>query len=615
MSLSKFQNENTNITQNVFSLNEKPTSPITMRGCESILSKLENKVSNYNHKTFLSNNYSANKKNTTNFANINSNNSSAVYSPFVIKKTASKENSESNNSFFRNNNFELFQQRNHISNLNNSNNNNNNNNLTSIIFNNASDDEFDGEDQESAIDKILGGNHFSLFEIASSEHKKPALANFINNNSHFNNCNNISVNSFEAQATKSFFSPEISLNKGNFANHQTSQQTKFYTPSPNNYVKDRRLSDRFIPLNKGVNLIEKFELTKKTQINSESKKANLSNLDTSLNNLSLGNDSNRININNGNANDISNNQVNNSTNNLSNNNINNNSNNGSNANLNETFFANSNNGNLQNQFYSSLLQSNIFTFTANSENANPSSRGGPIINKNLLNQTNQNNSNLLNSNANAANNNENDNNRSIGNSRNGQAPHLNANRLNNNNLINNNNINESENSNLNFAKENQFANKVKSKLFEFKSEKLIKNKSVFVCENNLFNSLNPNKNLNFLNFSGDGKFGSGNENCNPNRKIPNKPYRVLDAPGLSDDFYLNLLDWSSQNTIAIGLENQVFLWCCKKTKAYKLFSYEESPGDSRSKMVTSLIWNPDGTELAVGNNYGQTEIWDGKNLI
>lgn len=29
------------------------------------------------------------------------------------------------------------------------------------------------------------------------------------------------------------------------------------------------------------------------------------------------------------------------------------------------------------------------------------------------------------------------------------------------------------------------------------------------------------------------------------RKIPLNPYRILDAPGLCDDFYLNLVDWSA----------------------------------------------------------------------
>lgn len=31
----------------------------------------------------------------------------------------------------------------------------------------------------------------------------------------------------------------------------------------------------------------------------------------------------------------------------------------------------------------------------------------------------------------------------------------------------------------------------------------------------------------------------------PTRKVPKLPFKVLDAPSLKDDFYLNLLDWSS----------------------------------------------------------------------
>jgi cell division cycle 20-like protein 1 (cofactor of APC complex) len=31
------------------------------------------------------------------------------------------------------------------------------------------------------------------------------------------------------------------------------------------------------------------------------------------------------------------------------------------------------------------------------------------------------------------------------------------------------------------------------------------------------------------------------------RKIAKTPFKVLDAPALQDDFYLNLVDWSSQN--------------------------------------------------------------------
>ena len=37
------------------------------------------------------------------------------------------------------------------------------------------------------------------------------------------------------------------------------------------------------------------------------------------------------------------------------------------------------------------------------------------------------------------------------------------------------------------------------------------------------------------------------------RKIPKVPFKVLDAPHLEDDFYLNLVDWSSTNILAVGL--------------------------------------------------------------
>lgn len=44
------------------------------------------------------------------------------------------------------------------------------------------------------------------------------------------------------------------------------------------------------------------------------------------------------------------------------------------------------------------------------------------------------------------------------------------------------------------------------------------------------------------------------------RKISKIPFKVLDAPELQDDFYLNLVDWSSQNVLSVGLGNCVYLW-------------------------------------------------------
>jgi cell division cycle 20-like protein 1 (cofactor of APC complex) len=44
------------------------------------------------------------------------------------------------------------------------------------------------------------------------------------------------------------------------------------------------------------------------------------------------------------------------------------------------------------------------------------------------------------------------------------------------------------------------------------------------------------------------------------RKISKVPFKVLDAPDLQDDFYLNLVDWSSQNILSVGLASCVYLW-------------------------------------------------------
>ena len=34
------------------------------------------------------------------------------------------------------------------------------------------------------------------------------------------------------------------------------------------------------------------------------------------------------------------------------------------------------------------------------------------------------------------------------------------------------------------------------------------------------------------------------------RAVPSAPERILDAPDLMDDYYLNLLDWSSTNVVS-----------------------------------------------------------------
>lgn len=88
------------------------------------------------------------------------------------------------------------------------------------------------------------------------------------------------------------------------------------------------------------------------------------------------------------------------------------------------------------------------------------------------------------------------------------------------------------------------------------------------------------------------------------KKIPTAPERVLDAPGLADDFYLDLLAWSLTNLLAIGLENAVYVWNASTGSVGLLCEL------NKNTMVTSLRWSDDGSYISIGKDDGLIEIWD-----
>ncbi|PNF35729.1 Fizzy-related protein [Cryptotermes secundus] len=89
------------------------------------------------------------------------------------------------------------------------------------------------------------------------------------------------------------------------------------------------------------------------------------------------------------------------------------------------------------------------------------------------------------------------------------------------------------------------------------------------------------------------------------KKISPKPFKVLDAPGLQDDFYLSLMDWSSQNILSVGLEGCVYLWSAFTSQVTMSFDLS-----SDGNYVTSVAWNKQGNHLAVGTTYGGVQVWD-----
>ena len=70
------------------------------------------------------------------------------------------------------------------------------------------------------------------------------------------------------------------------------------------------------------------------------------------------------------------------------------------------------------------------------------------------------------------------------------------------------------------------------------------------------------------------------------RKIAKVPFKVLDAPQLRDDFYLNLVDWSDSNNLAVALSQCVYIWSASSSEVTKLHDYADE-----DDLVASVGWS------------------------
>ena len=93
------------------------------------------------------------------------------------------------------------------------------------------------------------------------------------------------------------------------------------------------------------------------------------------------------------------------------------------------------------------------------------------------------------------------------------------------------------------------------------------------------------------------------------RHIPQAPERILDAPELLDDYYLNLLDWSSSNVLGVALGDSIYLWNANDGSIQQLM---QTQGENTH--VTSLSWIQQGNYMAVGTSDNKVQIWDVEKL-
>ena len=121
----------------------------------------------------------------------------------------------------------------------------------------------------------------------------------------------------------------------------------------------------------------------------------------------------------------------------------------------------------------------------------------------------------------------------------------------------------------------------------------------------------PVSNLNVLYSAAAAAAATGRKKSNTQlvtRQIPSAPTRVLDAPDLMDDFYLNLVSWSDTNLLAVALAQTVYLWDAGSGNIEELCTFDQGGPTSH---ISSVQWVQEGSaHLAIGVSSGMTQLWD-----
>ncbi|XP_056398311.1 cell division cycle protein 20 homolog B isoform X2 [Hyla sarda] len=84
-----------------------------------------------------------------------------------------------------------------------------------------------------------------------------------------------------------------------------------------------------------------------------------------------------------------------------------------------------------------------------------------------------------------------------------------------------------------------------------------------------------------------------------------QPDVKIHLSGLRNDYYLNLLDWNSENHVALGLKSAAYIWNTENNSIAQTILLHSS-----STYVSSVSWINAGSCLAVGTSNGEVQLWD-----
>nr|CDS27521.1 cell division cycle protein 20 [Hymenolepis microstoma] len=90
------------------------------------------------------------------------------------------------------------------------------------------------------------------------------------------------------------------------------------------------------------------------------------------------------------------------------------------------------------------------------------------------------------------------------------------------------------------------------------------------------------------------------------RYIPDRPEKMLDAPNINNDFYLNYMDWSGGNILAVALDQEVYLWNALEGTVSLLMT-----AGLNEEYITSVKFSSqDSNIVAIGTSMGRVQLWD-----
>lgn len=89
------------------------------------------------------------------------------------------------------------------------------------------------------------------------------------------------------------------------------------------------------------------------------------------------------------------------------------------------------------------------------------------------------------------------------------------------------------------------------------------------------------------------------------RPLPLNPEKILDAPCVKNDFYLQLMDWNRNNLLALALTSDLYIWNASTNEAAELLKLPDG------QFISSVSWiNGSNNTLAVGLSTGEVHLYD-----